>query len=137
MKWKGKKKGRERNCLKVLQMISHKETVEQERKPPSVVNARGERAASLQPCQIPNRKRVLLKLINWRRLGKKGRLLARPYKLHKWVSNLATWAFFQLCTLSQPQLQAWMSSLTILSFFFFNDQNHKYHVSGAWGLCGI
>jgi len=37
---------------------------EQERKPLSVVNAKGEGAAWLQPCQIPNRKGVLLKLIN-------------------------------------------------------------------------
>lgn len=37
---------------------------EQERKPLSVVNAKAERAAWLQPCQIPNRKGALLKLIN-------------------------------------------------------------------------
>lgn len=51
---------------------SHRVDFEQERKPLSVVNAKGEGAASLQPCQIPNRKGVLLKLINWRRFGKNG-----------------------------------------------------------------
>lgn len=73
----------------------------------------------------PQQERSAFKVNKLKEVWKKRRLLARPHKLHKWVSNLATWAFFQLCTLSHPQLQAWMSSLTILQFFafFFNDQN--------------